>query len=87
MTKPSYENQIFNVQLIEGWGEGFDSIEKLTYKTGCRDTRHQASEIAMNADNEIKNLKRLLQASVYFVRESGMFDHLVTEIEEVLNDK
>lgn len=47
----------------------------------------EAKGVASEADQEIANLKRLLQASVYFVRESGMFDSLATEIEEALKDE
>jgi hypothetical protein len=40
---------IMNLPLKPGWHAGFDSFEELAYKTGHRDARHAAAELALSA--------------------------------------
>ena len=58
----SYHNEIMNIPAEMGGGMFiYPSREVLFFKTGHREARHAAAEIAMHADKRIEALEKALR--------------------------
>lgn len=61
--------------------------QSLIYKTGHKDARHAAAEIALEADRRIEELEAFINACLDCTSADEVHDFLVNNWEEVLGDE